>query len=236
MPVIDVLALIHNISPLPPPPLQHQHQKKEKILTNGTPQYPQTAISGLSVLMYTRGCPAAPTSPPPSHATTRSCVHRTGSLWISSMAAYGCGYVSQLAKTIPAISPPSYPRGWVGEVVPHTCNSKSVCSNLGPTMASARGFWLRDQISARFGACAVGAAGTGAGVTGLLSAASCVVWAVVVGEEDAVDEWRRVRTAARRGSAARRRVAAAVSMVGWWGGASIEGWLLLRGAGEVPWW
>lgn len=133
------------------------------------------------------------------------------------MAAYGCGYVSQLAKTIPAISPPSHPRGWVGEVVPYTCNSKSVCSNLGPTMASARGFWLRDQISARFGACAVGAAGTGAGVTGLLSAASCVVWAVVVGE-DAVEEWRRVRTAARRESAARRRVAAVVSMVGWWGG------------------
>jgi hypothetical protein len=89
-------------------------------------------------------------------------------------------------------------------------------------MASARGFWLRDQISARFGACAVGA--TTAGVTGLLSAASCVVWAVVVGEEDAVEDWRvvvRVRTAARRGraaAAARRRVVAVVSMVGWWMG------------------
>lgn len=87
-------------------------------------------------------------------------------------------------------------------------------------MASARGFWLRDQISARFGACTV-EAGTGADVTGLLSAASCVVRSVMVGEEEAVvvEEWRRVvRTAARRGSAARRRVAAVVSMVGWWEG------------------
>lgn len=176
--------------------------------------------------MYTLGCPAAPTSPPPSHATMRSCVHRTGSLWISSIAAYGCGYVPQLA-TIPTIYP--FLSQGMGEVVPHTCNSKSVCSNLGPTIASARGFWLRDQISARFGACTVGAAGTGADVTGLLSAASCVVWAVVVGEEDAVvvEEWRRVvRTAARRGSAARRRVAAVVSMVGW-SGVSIEGWFVV---------
>lgn len=30
--------------------------------------------------------------PPPSHATTRSCVHRTGCLWMSSIAAYGRGY------------------------------------------------------------------------------------------------------------------------------------------------
>lgn len=68
------------------------------------------------------GCPNGP--PPPSQATIRSCVHRTGCLWIKVIAASGAG-----------------------------CNSIIVCSNLGPDIAFALGFWLLDQIADLFGAC-----------------------------------------------------------------------------------
>lgn len=46
--------------------------------TKGTPQYPQVAISGLSVLMKTLGWPRGP--PPPSQLTTLDFVQRTGCL------------------------------------------------------------------------------------------------------------------------------------------------------------
>ena len=55
------------------------------LLTNGKPQYVHMQIWGLSVLMKILGCPNGP--PPPSHSTIRLCVHRTGCLWINSMAA-----------------------------------------------------------------------------------------------------------------------------------------------------
>lgn len=44
--------------------------------TKGSPQYPQVAISGLSVLMKILGWPRGP--PPPSQLTTLDLVHRTG--------------------------------------------------------------------------------------------------------------------------------------------------------------
>jgi hypothetical protein len=43
--------------------------------TKGIPQYPQVAISGLSVLMKTLGWPRGP--PPPSQLTTLDLVQRT---------------------------------------------------------------------------------------------------------------------------------------------------------------
>jgi len=92
-------------------------------LANGKPQYVHMQIWGLSVLMKILGCPNGP--PPPSHSTIRLCVHRTGCLWIKSIAAWGAG-----------------------------CNSMIVCSNLGPLIAFSLGFWLRDQTVALFGACA----------------------------------------------------------------------------------
>ena len=45
---------------------------------------------GLSTLINILGCPNGP--PPPSHSTTRLCVHRMGCLWIKPMAASGRGY------------------------------------------------------------------------------------------------------------------------------------------------
>lgn len=48
-----------------------------------------------------------------------------------------------------------------------TWRSKLSCSKRGPVMASALGFWLRDQMPARLGAC-----GTSAGT------ALSVVWGV----------------------------------------------------------
>lgn len=91
-------------------------------LANGNPQYVQLQISGLSVLMKILGCPNAP--PPPSHATIRSCVHRTGCWWIKLIADCGAG-----------------------------CISIMVCSNLGPDIAFSLGFWLRDHFPSLFGAC-----------------------------------------------------------------------------------
>jgi hypothetical protein len=58
-------------------------------LTNGSPQYVHIQTCGLSVLIKILGCPSGP--PPPSQATTLSCVHRTGCLCINSIAAEGCG-------------------------------------------------------------------------------------------------------------------------------------------------
>jgi hypothetical protein len=60
-------------------------------LTNGSPQYVQPQIWGLSTLMKIRGCPRGP--PPPSQDTTRSFTQRTGCLWMRSMAASGRGYM-----------------------------------------------------------------------------------------------------------------------------------------------
>jgi len=62
-----------------------------EVLTNGRPQYVHQLIFGLSTLMKILGCPRGP--PPPSQATTRSFVQRTGCLWIRSIAAYGRGYI-----------------------------------------------------------------------------------------------------------------------------------------------
>ena len=59
------------------------------LLTNGSPQYVHQQICGLSTLMKMRGCPRGP--PPPSQETMRSFVHRTGCLWMRSIAASGRG-------------------------------------------------------------------------------------------------------------------------------------------------
>lgn len=40
-----------------------------------------------------------------------------------------------------------------------TCAARSVCSNLGPVMAIARGACERDHVPMRFGACGTGAVG-----------------------------------------------------------------------------
>jgi len=59
------------------------------VLTNGSPQYVHQQICGLSTLMKMRGWPRGP--PPPSQETMRSFVHRTGCLWMRSIAASGRG-------------------------------------------------------------------------------------------------------------------------------------------------
>ena len=66
-----------------------KHIYFQRRLTNGSPQYVHQQIWGLSTLMKILGCPRGP--PPPSQDTVRSCVQRTGCLWMSSMAAYGRG-------------------------------------------------------------------------------------------------------------------------------------------------
>lgn len=117
-----------------------------------------------------------------------------------------------------------------------TCNSKSVCSKRGPVMATARGRWVRDQISARFGAWAT-AVGAGPSVV----CGAVWVWAVVlvvpdVGGEGAEGEFaasncravvlnpaaagRFVRSCCRAAAATRRREAYIVwaVVVGYSGG------------------
>ncbi len=94
-----------------------------------------------------------------------------------------------------------------------TCRSKSVCSNRGPDMATARGRWLRDQMSARFGACSMTAVETGlpAGTCGVLVSAAVAALVVVVEEveEEAASNWRgvalNVRLESCRAMAAARR-------------------------------
>lgn len=99
-------------------------------------------------------------------------------------------------------SEPQLARQHPVEVEP-TCSSKSVCSNRGPVMATARGRWLRDQISARFGACEAAVGTAPSGTWGTL--VSAVVG--VVAEPDVADSnWRPVAVKDRfercRGSSA----------------------------------
>jgi hypothetical protein len=63
--------------------------RRNRLLTNGTPQYVHQLICGLSRLMKILGWPSGP--PPPSHETMRSCRQRTGCLWMRSIAASGRG-------------------------------------------------------------------------------------------------------------------------------------------------
>lgn len=70
--------------------LRHVTQQVWERPTNGSPQYSQGLIWGLSRLMYTLGCPNGP--PPPSQTATLSFRKRTGCWWIRSIAACGAGY------------------------------------------------------------------------------------------------------------------------------------------------
>lgn len=72
---------------------------------------------GLSRFMNILGCPKGP--PPPSHEVTLFFDHRTGCLWINSIAARGCGcsvpYISNVFTITPVISTSihsSYPLPW----------------------------------------------------------------------------------------------------------------------------
>jgi len=68
--------------------------------------------------------------------------------------------------------------------------SKSVCSNLGPDMASARGRWLRAHTPARFGACSASVGcPTGSVVCGTVSGRDVVT--------AAESNWRAVETKER---------------------------------------
>lgn len=73
-------------------------QGSERELTNGRPQYVHVETSGLSTLIKTLGCPNGP--PPPSHSTTRLCVHLMGCLWIRPIAASGRGYEELESESI----------------------------------------------------------------------------------------------------------------------------------------
>jgi len=96
-----------------------------------------------------------------------------------------------------------------------TCSSKSVCSNRGPVMATARGRWLRDQISARFGACS--ATAVGAGPPEGTCAAVVVVGEAVLVVDEAASNWRGVAENVRfercRAAAATRRREAYIVLV-----------------------
>ncbi len=89
-------------------------------------------------------------------------------------------------------------------------------------MASARGRWLRDQMSARFGACWVTAVETGlpAGTCGVVVPAAAAAALVVVEEveEEAASNWRgvalNVRFESCRATATARRREAYI--VVWW--------------------
>lgn len=124
--------------------------KEMKRLTNGSPQYVQLQIWGLSRLMKIRGCPRGP--PPPSQDTTRSLTQRTGCLWISSIAASGCGYTHcelvfvpialLYSPMCPQDSQPlrvGFPMHINSQCQPHTWSSNIICSNLGPVIASSLG-------------------------------------------------------------------------------------------------
>ena len=114
-----------------------------------------------------------------------------------------------------------------------TCRSKSVCSNRGPVMATARGRWLRDQMSARFGACSVTAVETGlpAGTCGVVVPAAASAGLVVVDEveEEAASNWRgvalNVRFESCRATAAARRREAYI--VVWWLRVGGRWWVVL---------
>ena len=130
--------------------------------TKGRPQYVHMHTCGLSVLINILGCPRGP--PPPSQATTLSCTHLTGCLWMSSIAAYGRGYRAS-QDLIEHIS-----------VYTRTCSSMIVCSNLGPDIATSLGCWLRDQTPRRLGACATLISSPfSADSTNLPSAAPCFI-------------------------------------------------------------